>query len=238
MSSKWLTWSSCESSWATRQDSVSETKQMDEQPNLNKKSLKLKGSSVCVIWRKLITETSRKGMSHTLLLSPVYGFVFIMVHTVCRSVCVQSHQRGYLEGVDSLVVGPHLAPHWRGSLFLCSPVFPSTLLMSFWGCALRSIGITDALSRLAYVGSWVQTLVLMLSQPVLLDTESSPPRFVGELFCFLLPLLCFFTWEVVCCATSFFYLIISASPWRVRQDFPGFTSSHESYLEVIMSLCR
>lgn len=150
--------------------------------------------------------------------------VFIIVHPVCRSVCVQLHQPGYLEGVDSLIVGPQLVPHWRGSLFLCSPVFPSTLLMSFWGCAPRSIGITDALSRLAYVGSWVQTLVLMLSQPVLLDTESSPPHFVGELFCFLLPLLCFFTREVVCCATSIFHLIISASPWkdsdRTSQDLP------------------
>lgn len=42
----------------------------------------------------------------------------------------------------------------------------------------------------------IRTLVFKLAWQVILVTESSPPSFVGELFCFLLLLHCFFFFPI------------------------------------------
>lgn len=89
-----------------------------------------------------------------------------------------------------------------------------------------------------YVGSWVQTLVFMLSWRVLLAPESSPPHFVGELFCFLMPLLCFLYTGSGVLYNFILSHLFCVSLKRFSQDFPGFISLHESDLEVIKSLCR
>lgn len=178
-------------------------------------------------------------MSHTLLFSPVYGFCFYhSAPCVPKRVCAVA-PAWVFRGCGQ----PHCWPSACASL--------ERLLVSLQPCV--PVYLADELLGMRPEEHWNHRCAITVGLCGFLGSNSGLDAFtasafrhrvISPAFCwwaFLFPPaspLFHYEGSGVLCNFNFSSHHFCISLKRLRQDFPGFTSSHESYLEVIMSLCR